>query len=68
MKDYRTAPQYKDLSEVITLFSGDVFNPSLESTVTKGQHMIPFLNKIGTDVACIGVCDIIFNWWIDFGC
>jgi 2',3'-cyclic-nucleotide 2'-phosphodiesterase (5'-nucleotidase family) len=56
MNDYRTAPQYNGLSDVITLFSGDVFNPSLESTVTKGQHMIPFLNKIGTDVACIGVC------------
>uniref|UniRef100_A0A093UNP5 Trifunctional nucleotide phosphoesterase protein YfkN n=2 Tax=Talaromyces marneffei PM1 TaxID=1077442 RepID=A0A093UNP5_TALMA len=61
IKAYRTAPQYNGLSEVITLFSGDVFNPSLESTVTKGQHMIPFLNKIGTDVACIGNHDLDFG-------
>ncbi|PCG96061.1 5'-Nucleotidase/apyrase [Penicillium occitanis (nom. inval.)] len=61
MNDYRTAPQYNGLSDVITLFSGDVFNPSLESTVTKGQHMIPFLNKIGTDVACIGNHDLDFG-------
>lgn len=56
VNSYRSAPRYTGLSELITLFSGDVFNPSLESTVTKGQHMIPFLNKIGTDVACVGVC------------
>lgn len=56
MNDYRSAPRYNGLPELLTFFSGDVFNPSLESTITKGQHMIPFLNKIGTDVACIGVC------------
>ncbi|OKL61178.1 hypothetical protein UA08_03253 [Talaromyces atroroseus] len=53
--DYRSAPRYHNLPELLTFFSGDVFNPSLESTVTKGQHMVPFLNKIGTDVACIGI-------------
>ncbi|EED20999.1 5'-nucleotidase, putative [Talaromyces stipitatus ATCC 10500] len=61
MNQYRSAPRYSGLSEVITLFSGDVFNPSLESTVTKGQHMVPFLNKIGTDVACIGNHDLDFG-------
>lgn len=62
---------------LVTLFSGDAFNPSLESSVTKGKpgltstdrgdfisnntnyaegsHMVPVLNTIGTDVACVGV-------------
>lgn len=52
---YRSDPQYADQSKLITLFSGDAFNPSLESSVTKGRHMVPILNKIGTDVACVGV-------------
>lgn len=37
------------------MFSGDAFNPSLESSVTKGSHMVPILNGIGTEVACVGV-------------
>lgn len=41
--------------DLITLFSGDVFNPSLESSVTKGQHMVPVLNRIGVDATCVGV-------------
>lgn len=52
---YRSDPQYADQSKLITLFSGDAFNPSLESSVTKGRHMVPILNNIGTDVACVGV-------------
>jgi len=52
---YRSAPQYEDQSKLITLFSGDAYNPSLESSVTKGRHMVPILNNIGTDVACVGV-------------
>ena len=39
----------------MTLFSGDAFNPSLESSVTKGRHMVPILNNLGTTVACVGV-------------
>jgi hypothetical protein len=41
--------------DILTFFSGDAFNPSLESSVTKGRHMVPFLNNIGIDVACVGV-------------
>ena len=52
---YRSAPEYKDQPKLITLFSGDAYNPSLESSVTKGRHMVPVLNNIGTDVACVGV-------------
>ena len=52
---YRSDPQYAQQSKLITLFSGDAYNPSLESSVTKGRHMVPLLNNIGTDVACVGV-------------
>lgn len=55
MNEYRNGEKYKAQPNLITLFSGDAFNPSLESTVTKGRHMVPVLNKIGTDVACVGV-------------
>ena len=52
---YRFDPKYAAHPKLITLFSGDAFNPSLESSVTKGRHMVPILNNIGTDVACVGV-------------
>ncbi|KAJ3535142.1 hypothetical protein NM208_g7259 [Fusarium decemcellulare] len=51
-REYQEGKQYEDQPKILTLFSGDVFNPSLESTVTKGQHMVPVLNMIGTDVSC----------------
>lgn len=56
---YRSNPHFESQPGLLTLFSGDAFNPSLESTVTKGRHMVPFLNKAGTDVACMGVCCIL---------
>jgi len=55
VKEYRLSPRYADQPSLLTLFSGDAFNPSLESSVTKGRHMVPFLNAVGTDVACVGV-------------
>lgn len=81
-KEYREAERFKGQPNLVTLFSGDVFNPSLESSITKGQsvnsfthhrlhprfrfrsadtqttgrHMVPLLNLIGTDCACVGVC------------
>jgi 2',3'-cyclic-nucleotide 2'-phosphodiesterase (5'-nucleotidase family) len=55
VNDYRSHPQYEGQASLLTFFSGDSFNPSLESSVTKGKHMVPFLNSIGTDVACVGV-------------
>jgi 5'-nucleotidase len=33
---YRDDPSFKGLPKLVTVFSGDVFNPSLESSVTKG--------------------------------
>ena len=52
---YRSDPQYAKQPGLLTLFSGDAFNPSLESSVTKGRHMVPFLNNLETAVACVGV-------------
>jgi len=52
---YRSNPQYASQSKLITLFSGDAYNPSLESSVTKGRHMVPILNNLETDAACVGV-------------
>ena len=52
---YRSDPRYLEQPKLITLFSGDAYNPSLESSVTKGKHMVPILNNIGTNVACVGV-------------
>lgn len=65
MDYYRSHPRFAHQPNILTFFSGDAFNPSLESTITKGRHMVPFLNKAGTDVACVGVStatDFIWGW------
>ncbi|KAI5797644.1 Metallo-dependent phosphatase-like protein [Geopyxis carbonaria] len=61
VKHYRNAPEYAGQPELLTFFSGDAFNPSLESSVTKGRHMVPILNEIGTTVACLGNHDLDFG-------
>ena len=58
---YREAPEYAGQPEPLTFFSGDAFSPSVESSVTKGRHMVPVLNRIGTDVACLGNHDLDFG-------
>jgi 5'-nucleotidase len=60
-KHYRNDDQFIGQPDLLTLFSGDAFNPSLESSVTKGAHMVPVLNKLGTDVACVGNHDLDFG-------
>lgn len=35
---YRSGEKFKGEPELVTLFSGDAFNPSLESSVTKGKR------------------------------
>jgi hypothetical protein len=35
----------------LVIFSGDAFNPSSLSTVTKGAHMVGVLNALGTAVS-----------------
>ncbi|KAK8099648.1 uncharacterized protein PG998_012889 [Apiospora kogelbergensis] len=61
MEHYRHDDKFKGQSDLITLFSGDAFNPSLESSITKGTHMVPILNNIGTDAAAIGNHDLDFG-------
>ncbi|KAK8173111.1 5'-nucleotidase [Phyllosticta citrichinensis] len=58
---YRDDAKFQDQPKLVTFFSGDAFNPSLESSVTKGSHMVPILNGIGTDIACIGNHDLDFG-------
>ncbi|KAF2652680.1 ser/Thr protein phosphatase family protein [Lophiostoma macrostomum CBS 122681] len=58
---YRNDERFKDQPKLLTFFSGDAFNPSLESSVTKGSHMVPILNGVGTDVACVGNHDLDFG-------
>ncbi|PBP20195.1 putative 5'-nucleotidase [Diplocarpon rosae] len=60
-KEYRDGARFQDQPKLLTFFSGDAFNPSLESSVTKGSHMVPVLNTIGTDVACVGNHDLDFG-------
>ena len=38
----------------LTLFSGDCLNPSLLSAFTRGEQMVPILNGIGVNCACVG--------------
>ncbi|KAI9597622.1 Metallo-dependent phosphatase-like protein [Syncephalis fuscata] len=49
------------LDNALILFSGDLFNPSIESSVTKGKHMVPVVNKLNIDVACYGNHDFDFG-------
>lgn len=43
-----------DARQVITVFSGDAFSPSIMSTILRGEQMIPVLNALDIDVACLG--------------
>ncbi|KAI4125051.1 MAG: hypothetical protein LQ338_004491 [Usnochroma carphineum] len=62
---YADDARFKDQPVLVTLFSGDAFNPSLESSVTKGAHMVPVLNRLlgeeGKGVACVGNHDLDFG-------
>ena len=61
VNEYRNGEPFRGQPALLTFFSGDAFNPSLESSVTKGSHMVPILNNIGTDVACVGNHDLDFG-------
>jgi len=36
-KEYKESKKYESQPSLVTLFSGDVFSPSLESSITKGS-------------------------------
>ncbi|KIY67658.1 Metallo-dependent phosphatase, partial [Cylindrobasidium torrendii FP15055 ss-10] len=46
----------------LVLFSGDVFSPSVESSVTRGSHMVPVMNQIAPDVSLTGNHDFDFGY------
>lgn len=48
--------------EGLVLFSGDLFSPSVESSVTRGSHMVPVINAISPDVSMTGNHDFDFGW------
>ncbi|XP_054710745.1 trifunctional nucleotide phosphoesterase protein YfkN-like [Uloborus diversus] len=45
----------------LILFSGDILAPSIMSTFTKGEQMIPVLNTCGVHCACYGNHDFDFG-------
>ncbi|GBN45386.1 hypothetical protein AVEN_73917-1 [Araneus ventricosus] len=51
---------FNDLEPLI-LFSGDIFAPSIMSTFTKGEQMIPVLNSCGVHCAVFGNHDFDFG-------
>ncbi|KAG8194114.1 hypothetical protein JTE90_003053 [Oedothorax gibbosus] len=51
---------FSDLEPLI-LFSGDIFAPSIMSTFTKGEQMIPVLNSCGVHCAVYGNHDFDFG-------
>jgi 5'-nucleotidase len=61
IKNIKSAAAAAGAAEPVVVFSGDAFNPSLMSTVTKGRHMVPCLNNMTIDVACIGNHDLDFG-------
>ncbi|KAJ7074326.1 Metallo-dependent phosphatase-like protein [Mycena amicta] len=46
----------------LVLFSGDAFSPSVESSVTRGSHMVPVLNQLGPAVSLTGNHDFDFGY------
>ncbi|WVN91141.1 uncharacterized protein L203_106393 [Cryptococcus depauperatus CBS 7841] len=52
----------KDNKDGLVLFAGDVFNPSVESSVTRGSHMVPIMNALKVDYACVGNHDFDFGF------
>lgn len=38
----------------VRIFSGDVFSPSTEASIMRGEHMVPVLNELDIDIACYG--------------
>ncbi|KAH8107148.1 Metallo-dependent phosphatase [Cristinia sonorae] len=46
----------------LVLFSGDVFSPSTESSVTRGSHMVPVMNELRPDVSMTGNHDFDFGY------
>ena len=63
LKSFRRGGAHYDAAagEPLVLFSGDAFNPSVMSTVTRGKQMPPVLNAMGIACACYGNHDFDFG-------
>lgn len=46
----------------LVLFSGDLYSPSVESSVTRGTHLVPVINACNLDCACLGNHDWDFGF------
>ncbi|KAL0277625.1 UNVERIFIED_CONTAM: hypothetical protein PYX00_004852 [Menopon gallinae] len=59
----RFATAIKSFSHLnpLILFSGDIFSPSMLSTVTKGEQMVAVLNELNTHCAVFGNHDFDFG-------
>ncbi|KAJ2617140.1 hypothetical protein H4S08_000464 [Coemansia sp. RSA 1365] len=44
----------KGAAPTLTLFSGDAYFPSLESTISQGEHMLQVLNLLNIDASVLG--------------
>lgn len=40
----------------------DVFSPSVESSITRGSHMVPLLNTFSLTASCVGNHDLDFGF------
>lgn len=58
---FLTAVKSKADLQPLVLFSGDIFAPSIMSTFTKGEQMVPVLNMLGTHCALYGNHDFDFG-------
>ncbi|GKY92849.1 hypothetical protein MPSEU_000254500 [Mayamaea pseudoterrestris] len=62
----RAAQSDADGCPCLTIFSGDAFSPSSLSTSLRGMQMIPILNALKIDCACLGNHDLDFGL-VEFG-
>ncbi|KAJ2663870.1 hypothetical protein IWW48_001136 [Coemansia sp. RSA 1200] len=44
----------EEAGPTLTLFSGDAYFPSLESSISRGEHMLPILNSLSIDASTFG--------------
>ncbi|KAK8071154.1 2-3-cyclic-nucleotide 2-phosphodiesterase [Apiospora hydei] len=51
LRGYRE--KYKSCAP-FTIFSGDIFSPSLEASILRGAHILPLLKELQVDLACYG--------------
>ncbi|KAK9477499.1 Metallo-dependent phosphatase-like protein [Lipomyces japonicus] len=63
LQKYRNGEKYTGSPDLVTVFSGDAFSPSMESSVTHGLHMVDIMSQdhLAIDVAVYGNHDFDFG-------